>query len=95
MNFNSLAFLIYYPIVLLLYFIIPLKFRWIMLLAASYYFYMSWNASLIFLILFTTVISWVCSLVIEKTESKAKKKLCLVITLVVSLIAPFIGYGVY
>lgn len=85
MNFNSLTFLIFYPIVLLLYFILPLKYRWVMLLAASYYFYMSWNASLIFLILFTTVISWVCSLIIEKTESKAKKRLCLIITLVVSL----------
>lgn len=85
MNFNSLTFLIYYPIVLALYFVLPLKFRWVMLLAASYYFYMSWNASLIFLILFTTVISWICSVVIEKTQSPAKKKLCLLITLVVSL----------
>ncbi|MBQ4354449.1 MAG: MBOAT family protein, partial [Clostridia bacterium] len=85
MNFNSLTFLIYYPIVLLLYFILPLKIRWIMLLAASYFFYMSWNASLLFLILFTTLISWICSLVIEKTDSLFKKRLCLIITLIVSL----------
>lgn len=85
MNFNSLSFLIFYPIVLILYFVLPLKFRWVMLLAASYYFYMSWSAPLIFLILFTTVISWVCSLIIERTESKAKKRLCLTITLLTSL----------
>ena len=52
MNFNSAEFLIFYPIVLLLHFLLPLKVRWIALLAVSYYFYMTWNPSLIFLILF-------------------------------------------
>ena len=51
MNFNSAEFLIFYPVALLLHFLLPLKFRWIALLAVSYYFYMTWNPSLIFLIL--------------------------------------------
>ena len=85
MNFNSIEFLIFYPIVLLLNFVIPLKYRWIMLLAFSYYFYMSWNPSLIFLIMFTTVVSWVCSLIIEKTDKQAVKKLCITVTLLICL----------
>ena len=52
MVFNSFAFLIFYPIVLLLYFALPKKLSWIMLLLASYYFYISWNVELIYLIVF-------------------------------------------
>jgi len=85
MNFNSIEFLVFYPIVLLLNFVVPLKYRWIALLAFSYYFYMSWNPSLIFLILFTTLVSWVCSLIIEKTDKQAVKKLCITVTLLICL----------
>ena len=38
MTFNSIQFLIFFPIVAILHFVIPTKYRWIMLLAASYYF---------------------------------------------------------
>ena len=53
MTFNSIEFLIFYPIVLAAYFLLPEKFRWPMLLAASYLFYMWFSAPLFFLILFT------------------------------------------
>ena len=85
MTFNSLDFLIFYPIVLLLHYLTPLKYRWIPLLGASLLFYMWWSAPLFFLILFTTVVSWICSLVIEKTDDPKKKKLCLTLTLITSL----------
>ena len=85
MTFNSLDFLIFYPIVLLLHFLTPLKYRWIPLLGASLLFYMWWSAPLFFLILFTTVVSWVCSVIIEKTDDLKKKKLCLTLTLIASL----------
>ncbi len=85
MTFNSLDFLIFYPIVLLLHFLTPLKYRWIPLLGASLVFYMWWSAPLFFLILFTTVVSWICSLIIEKTDDTKKKKLCLTLTLLTSL----------
>lgn len=82
MSFNSLLFLICIPFVLALYWVIPQHFRWIMLLIVSYAFYMSWNAYLIFLILFTTVISYTFALIMEKHESKKIKKLCLAVTLI-------------
>ena len=85
MVFNSVGFLIFFPIVLFLYFVLPKKVSWIMLLIASYYFYISWNVNLIFLIIFTTVISWVSSILIERSQNKAIRKLFLVITLVTCL----------
>ena len=85
MVFNSFSFLVFFPIVLLLYRMLPKKVRWVMLLAASYYFYMSWQPDLIYLILFTTVVSYLCALAIEKTDKKGMKKLFLVTALVASL----------
>lgn len=85
MNFNSLAFLIYFPVVTVLYFLLPQRWRWAWLLAASYYFYMSWDPALVFLILFTTAISYWAGIRIEQTEDKAKRKGYLLVTLVSSL----------
>ena len=85
MVFNSFAFLIFFPIVLLLYFALPKKLSWIMLLLASYYFYISWNVELIYLIVFTTLISWVCAMLIERSQKRTVRKLFLVLTLVTSL----------
>jgi len=63
MLFNSLAYAIFLPIVFLLYWALPQRWRWTILLAASYYFYMSWDARYIVLIVFTTVVSYVAALV--------------------------------
>ena len=85
MIFNSAEFLLFYPLVLLFYFVLPKKLKWPLLLAASYFFYMIWNPPLIFLILFTTAVSYVSALIIEKTENKARKKFWLAMTLITSL----------
>lgn len=85
MNFNSIEFLIYLAVVLILYFVLPHKFRWIILLIASYYFYMSWNAVLIFLIVGTTLVSYLAAIFIEKTKNKRVKKLLLILSLLVCL----------
>ena len=85
MIFNSLGFLIFYPVVLLLYFALPKCCKWPVLLAASYYFYMYWNWKLVFLILFTTVVSYISAIIIEKTENKNRKKFWLAMTLITSL----------
>ena len=85
MTFNSFGFLIFYPIVLILYFVLPKKFTKYMLLIASYYFYLAWNIKLAGLIIFTTCVSYFCARIIEKNESKKVKKWCIVITLIASL----------
>ena len=65
MLFNSLEFLVFLPIVLLITFIFPKKIRYIWLLIASYYFYMCWNASYVILILFSTLVTYLGGLGIE------------------------------
>ena len=85
MVFNSFAFLWFFPLVFLLYKIIPLRFRWVMLLIFSYFFYLSWQADLIYLIVFTTVVSYVCARRIEVAFTQKRKKIYLLIALIASL----------
>ncbi len=85
MNFNSLEFLIFLPLVVILYWVLPHKARWIMLLIASYIFYILWNVWLIVLIMITTVTAYVAGIIIERTQDKRVKTASLVITLVICL----------
>ncbi len=71
MSFNSINFLIFLPVVILVTFIIPKKFRYIWLLIASYFFYMSWNAKYSILILSATVISYFTAVFISKINDSA------------------------
>lgn len=68
MLFNSIDFLIFFPIVLLVYYMIPDKIKYLWLLIASYYFYMCWNAKYALLILGSTVITYLSGLLIERVK---------------------------
>lgn len=85
MTFNSWEFLLFYPVVLLLYFVLPKAAKWPMLLIASYFFYMCYQTELVFLIFGTTLVSWVASNIISKTERPAVKRAALTLTLLCSL----------
>ncbi|MBE7088479.1 MAG: MBOAT family protein [Clostridiales bacterium] len=85
MNFNSIEFLVYLLVVIIVHRALPFKWRWAWLLIVSYYFYMSWNPTLVFLILGTTVVSYVAGIYIEKSQTQKVKKLLLTLTLVVCL----------
>lgn len=76
MSFNSLQFLIFFPIVALIFYILPKKVRYIWLLVASYYFYMCWNVAYAGLIAISTVVTFGSGLLLEKfNEDTGKKKL--------------------
>ena len=58
MLFNSLEFLLFFPLVVAGYFLAPYRWRWLLLLAASYWFYMAWKASYAVLLITTTMVAW-------------------------------------
>ena len=68
MLFNSWQFAVFFPIVFLLYFAVPHRFRWALLLVASYYFYMSWNPELVTLIEFVTLVTYAAALLLSKPD---------------------------
>lgn len=85
MLFNSYQFLVFFPIVVLLYFVVPKRVQHIWLLVASYYFYMCWEAKYIVLLLFITVVSYLGGRVLECVERKSIRKVVVSISSVVCL----------
>ncbi|MBE6703661.1 MAG: MBOAT family protein [Ruminococcaceae bacterium] len=85
MTFNSVAFLLFFPVVLLFHFLVPTKYRCVPLLILSYYFYACWNVGLMGLIIFTTAVSYVSGLLLERTDKKSTRRLLLAITLIACL----------
>ena len=93
MLFNTLSFLLFFPIVCLLYYSIPssrTRLRNLMLLAASYYFYMNWEPVYALLLLTSTVVTYLAALGIGHFEDKSKKKGCLVASIVLNLAILFL-----
>lgn len=74
MLFNSYNFLIFFPIVTLIYYLIPHKIRYIWLLLASYYFYMCWNAKYALILLFSTGVTYVSGLFIIRADKIKEDK---------------------
>lgn len=68
MLFNSISFIAFFPIVVLFYFLIPKKVRYLWLLATSYFFYMCWNAKYALLLLNSTAITYLSGLLIDRCD---------------------------
>ena len=75
MLFNSYSFLIFFPIVTLVYFIIPKRFQYIWLLITSYFFYMGWNAKYALLLLILTMITYASGLVLAAMKPETKRNI--------------------
>ena len=78
MLFNSFSFLIFFPTVTILYFLIPHKCRWFFLLMASCIFYMAFIPIYILVLALTIAIDYTAGLLIEKTEGRRRKLLLVV-----------------
>lgn len=85
--FNSFAFLVFFPLVCMIYFLIPgNKWRNLFLLLASYYFYMSWNPTYAVLIFTSTLVTWGCGLLVERNAGNYRRqKVFLVVNLLINL----------
>ncbi|MCK5082965.1 MAG: MBOAT family protein, partial [Candidatus Omnitrophica bacterium] len=85
MLFNSLHFLIFFPVVVLAYFSMGHRFRWIFLLCASYYFYMCWKPEYVLLIMASTLIGYYTGLQMDKATVRSRRKMFLILSLVSNL----------
>jgi len=85
MLFNSWQFILFFPAVTCLYFVLHPRFRWVLLLGASYFFYMCWKPSYLVLILISTLVDYVAALFMGRTGSLFKRKFLLALSLLVNL----------
>ncbi len=72
MLFNSIEYMLFFPAVLLIYYLLPGKARMYFLLLCSYLFYMGWNASYALLLLFSTVVTFFSGLLIQRSREKQR-----------------------
>ncbi len=89
MLFNSIEFLIFFPTVVLLYYLLPGKFRWAFLLFASCLFYMFFIPHYIFILFVTIIIDFYAGIWIEKSQGK-RRKTYLILSIVTTCLVLFI-----
>ncbi len=84
MIFNSYEFIEFFIISSLIYFVVPQRVKWLVLLVASYIFYMAWRTELIVLIVFSTFINYFFAGRIYKQKDSIKKKRSLIVCLIIN-----------
>ena len=85
MLFNSVEFLIFFPIVVITYFLCPQRYRWALLLAASYLFYAAWRFEYALLLLLSTVVDYYAGRAMGRVPEQAGRRGYLLLSLVVNL----------
>ncbi len=82
MLFNSLSFLVFLPIVVLVYYLIPHKIRWLWLLGASCYFYMAFVPKYILILFFLISLDYALGILLEREMNDKKRRLYLVFSII-------------
>jgi D-alanyl-lipoteichoic acid acyltransferase DltB (MBOAT superfamily) len=85
MLFNSFEFLLFLPATVVLYYLLPWRLRWILLLFASYLFYASWDPKYLLLIMVTTATTWYAGGRMAALKDKEARKPWLLGSLFVNL----------
>jgi len=76
--FNSIAYLLFFPGAVALFFATPHRFRWGVLLLCSYFFYMCWRAEYIVLVLFTTGLDYLVARgMSRRADDRGRRRLLL------------------
>jgi len=84
MLFNSFHFLFFFIVVTSLYFMIPYKQRWFLLLVSSCYFYMAFVPIYILILGFTIVIDYFAGIYIENAKG-SRRRLFLIFSLIANI----------
>ena len=89
MLFNSIEFLIFFPLVTGFYFVIPHHWRWALLLMASCVFYMCFIPAYILILFFLIIIDYFMGIYIE-TSSGARRRMFLIVSILSTCLVLFV-----
>jgi alginate O-acetyltransferase complex protein AlgI len=84
MLFNSVEFLIFFPLTTIIYFLIPHKYRWLHLLIASWVFYSFFIPIYSVILLVTIIIDYFAGLIIYRSHGK-RRKLFLLLSIITNV----------
>ncbi len=89
MIFNSFNFFIFFPLLTVFYWISPAKLRWLILLVASYFFYINIKPVYIFLLAGVTLSTYVFTRLIDQTNIESRKKTFMIINIFLIILPLF------
>lgn len=90
MLFNSIPFIILFPVAVLLYYVVPAKFRYVWLLALSYAFYYVQSEGFTALLVISTVITYITGVAVANIDGKKGKKAVLIGAVAIHLLILFV-----
>lgn len=85
MLFNSIHFMVFFPLVVAAYYLLPFRHRNLLLLITSYYFYGSWNWQYLGLLFISTWIDYTCGLKIDQSHEESVRKFYLRLSFAVNI----------
>lgn len=85
MLFNSIGFLFFLPATVMVYYLLPAKFRWMLLLAVSYLFYFLWKAEFVLVLMTATLASYYAALKMGGIREKRRRRGYLWLVLLINL----------
>jgi D-alanyl-lipoteichoic acid acyltransferase DltB (MBOAT superfamily) len=89
MAFTSLAFLLVFPLAVLLYYITPAKYRLYTLLVTSYIFYINVKPVYVLLLAGVTISTFIFTTLISRTENEHRKKAAMIANIILILLPLF------
>jgi hypothetical protein len=89
MVFTSLNFLLFFPMVAVLFYLTPVKYRWLTLLAASYFFYINIKPVYALLLAGVTISTYVFTRLMDRTGDDQVKKRYMVINIILVFLTLF------
>ncbi len=90
MLFSTAAFAIFMAIVFTVYWLMPHKYRWIVILTANAWFYISYDVRYLAVILITMVASFLCAILIDREREENKKKTIMITGVITALSLLFV-----
>lgn len=86
MVFSSITFLFYFlPIVLALYYLVPNKFKNLILLISSFIFYFYGEPKYVLLMAFSIISTYICGILVDKYRGTKTAKLFLILEIIISI----------
>jgi alginate O-acetyltransferase complex protein AlgI len=85
MLFNSIGYLFFLPITVLLYYSLPYRWRWVLLLAASYFFYLLWRVEFVLVLMGATAASYFAAVQMSKHPKKKQRRKYLVFSIIINV----------
>lgn len=85
MLFDSFQFAVFFPVVCALFFALPQRFRWLLLLVSSYYFYMAWRPVYALLLVLITIIDFSVGISLARATRPMSRRAILLASLAANL----------